>query len=131
MDAQSLLRRVGESLSVTRAFGEPVEGNGFLVIPVALVVGGGGGGEGPMPSPTTDTSSAEAANKAVPADGENATDVPPTGSGGGLGGLIFPMGVYVVRGDKVVWKPAVQPILMAPFVLAFVRLVLKVRRRAK
>lgn len=121
MDAQTLLSRVGDTLSVRRAFGDPIDRNGFLVIPVALVAGGGGGGEGQMAPSSTDArpaSDAEVASK-------NGASSPPIGSGGGLGGAIVPLGVYVVRGDKVIWKPVVQPMLLALVALSVVRLLAK------
>ena len=46
MDAEKLLARVSENLSVRRAFGAAYEKDGMLIIPVALVAGGGGGGTG-------------------------------------------------------------------------------------
>jgi len=120
MDAQTLLSRVGDTLSVRRAFGDPIDRNGFLVIPVALVAGGGGGGEGQMAPSSTDLSSGN--DKEVASNGANS---PPIGSGGGLGGVIVPLGVYVVREDKVVWKPVVQPMLLALVALSLVRLITK------
>ena len=46
MDAESILTKVSENLSVRRAFGAAYEKDGMLIIPVALVAGGGGGGTG-------------------------------------------------------------------------------------
>jgi len=124
MDAETLLSRVGESLSVRRAFGDPVDRNGFFVIPVALVAGGGGGGEGTVAPASAGPASGDEKERA--SDGSKSdTVVPPIGSGGGLGGVIVPMGVYVIRGDRVVWKPAVQPVLLAIFALGIVRLITK------
>ncbi len=95
---------MSENLSVRRAFGAGYEKDGLLVIPVALVGGGGGGGEGTMPNdrgrgprPEPETSD-DIANRPEGAMG--------SGSGGGFGGLIMPIGAYVVKGDQVRWAPA-------------------------
>ena len=64
-------------------------------------------------------------DKATPVSNENRASVPPVGSGGGLGGVIVPLGVYVIREDKVVWKPVVQPMLLALLALSLVRLITK------
>jgi uncharacterized spore protein YtfJ len=130
MDAQTLLNRVGESLSVGRVFGEPIERNGILVIPVAFVAGGGGGGEGQIAPPTNQASDRES-QKAESDTDESAGISPPIGSGGGLGGVIVPMGVYVIRGDTVQWKPAVQPLALALCALGFVRVIVKAGSRLR
>jgi hypothetical protein len=44
MDVENLLAKLGDNLSVRRAFGTAYEKDGVLIIPVALVAGGGGGG---------------------------------------------------------------------------------------
>lgn len=132
MDAQTLLRRVSESLSVRRAFGEPIEQHGFSVIPVAFVAGGGGGGGGQAPK-ATNPEKAASDTEAGTDDTSHGAGGTPSGSGGGLGGVVVPMGVYVIRSDKVVWKPAVQPILLAVVVLNFTRVVMRAgaRRRVR
>jgi uncharacterized spore protein YtfJ len=73
-----LLERMQEAFTVRRAFGEPVERDGAVIIPVARVMGGGGGGESGQPE----------------------------GSGGGFGGRISPVGVFVVKDGDVRWEPA-------------------------
>ncbi len=48
MDIQQLLGRATDSVTVKRVFGEPIERDGALLVPVARVrgvVGGGGDGE--------------------------------------------------------------------------------------
>lgn len=128
MDAQTLLSRVGETLSVRRVFGEPIERNGIVVIPVAFVAGGGGGGDGPIARATseaqTETNNDESMSD--PTVGAN----PLMGSGGGIGGVVVPLGVYVVKGDGVQWKPVLQPMLIAMPVLGLIRLLVKGRSRA-
>ena len=44
MDAEKLLEKVSDNLSVRRAFGVAYEKDGMLIIPVAMVAGGGFGG---------------------------------------------------------------------------------------
>ena len=46
MDAENLLAKVSDSLSVRRAFGTAYEKDGMLISPVAIVAGGGCGGTG-------------------------------------------------------------------------------------
>ena len=73
-----------DALTVKRVFGEPYEKNGMTVVPVARVRGGAGGGGGESPQ------------------GEG------KGSGGGFGMSARPVGMFVVRGEDVSWRPAVD-----------------------
>jgi uncharacterized spore protein YtfJ len=98
MDAKDLLGRISDNVSIRRVFGEPVERDGVLVIPVAVVAGGGGGGAGP---------------------GDE-------GSGAGFGIWARPLGVYVVDGGQVRFRPAIDAVGLAVVVLAALRLL---RRR--
>ena len=84
MNPEELLHGVRDAVSVRRVFGDPIEQDGVVVIPVAKVGGGGGGG----------------------GDSEG------NGGGGfGLGGK--PAGVYVIRDGQVSWRPAVDPVRVA------------------
>ncbi|MEQ0559883.1 hypothetical protein ABJI51_12425 [Amycolatopsis sp. NEAU-NG30] len=69
--------------SARLVYGDPVERDGTVVIPAAAVSGGGGGG----------------------GDGTGAL---PVREGAGFGVFARPSGAFVVRGDKVVWVPAVD-----------------------
>lgn len=111
MDFERLVGKATDGLSVGRAFGPPMEQAGTVVVPVAWVAGGGGVGE------------------AVPESG--ATDG--AGSGGGFGGVTWPLGVYVIKDGTVRWVPAVDATRIVLAALAIVRLVVKLRsvRRAK
>jgi uncharacterized spore protein YtfJ len=82
MDTQQVLEQARDAITVKRVFGEPYEKNGLTVIPAARVQGGSGSGtnEGDQ--------------------GKNA--------GGGYGVNAKPLGAFVVRGDDVVWRPAVD-----------------------
>jgi len=74
-----------DTYTVRRVFGDPIEKDGVVIIPVASVSGGGGGGTG--------TSADEGGEE---------------GEGGGFGGTARPAGVFVVRADDVEWKPALD-----------------------
>ncbi|MGB9112894.1 MAG: spore germination protein GerW family protein [Acidimicrobiales bacterium] len=95
MDARELVNRFGEHISVGRAFGSAYENDGSAVIPVAIVLGGGGSGAGNGP------------------DGEK-------GEGGGFGGVVYPIGVYVVRDGDAKFVPSVNASRIAASVLSLV-----------
>jgi len=83
MDVQELITGVRDSISVKRVYGDPYEKNGLTVIPAAAVRGGGGGGTGVH-------------------EGDE------TGAGGGFGVQARPSGAWIIEGDTVTWKPAVD-----------------------
>jgi hypothetical protein len=60
------------------------------------VTGGGGGGSGTAPAAQHD-------DDAAASGGHEAS-----GSGGGLGVHVTPLGVYVIRGSDVTWQPALD-----------------------
>jgi uncharacterized spore protein YtfJ len=108
MDVQELLERAREGMEGRRVYGEPYEGEGITVIPAASVRGGAGGGSG---------SSEE-------------------GGGGGFGLVAKPAGAWIIKGEEVSWKPAVDPnrIVLGGQVVAVVALltlgrILAARRR--
>jgi uncharacterized spore protein YtfJ len=86
---QDILSASRDLLNVRRVYGEPFEKGELTVIPVAHVAGGGGGGAGPA----EDEGGAES-------------------GGGGFGGMARPVGVYVVKGDRVDWEPALDVTLL-------------------
>jgi uncharacterized spore protein YtfJ len=123
MDLKDLLSRASDHLSVGRAFGSAYEREGALIIPVALVAGGGGGGG--TNEATTHTSAHFTPDfdieDDVDVDDDNDDDddddefsapddrhAPVGGSGGGFGGVVMPLGVYVVKDDRVRWVPAIN-----------------------
>jgi uncharacterized spore protein YtfJ len=125
VDVQELLGKVAQHLSVSRAFGTAYEKGGSLVIPVALVAGGGGGGEGTSGTPTGDDDV-----DAVSEDDENATDAEASsGSGGGFGGVVMPVGVYVVKDEQVRWVPAVNANLVIIVAFLILRMIARARQR--
>jgi uncharacterized spore protein YtfJ len=84
MNVDELLTKARDAVHVTRVFGEPYEKDGVTVVAVANVRGGGGGGGGEGP------------------EGEG------KGSGGGFGLSARPVGMYLIRGDDLTWRPAVD-----------------------
>jgi uncharacterized spore protein YtfJ len=111
MEMQEVLSQVRDAVTVKRVYGEPYERNGVVVIPVARVGGGGGGGGGEGDDPEKGKGSG-------------------FGLGFGLGGT--PVGAYVIRGEQVEWKPAVDVtsvILRLQGVLILLLLALLRRRR--
>jgi uncharacterized spore protein YtfJ len=78
-DIEAILLGAQDAMAAKRVYGEPVERDGVTVIPAASVGGGGGGG----------------------GDNEN-------NGGGGFGIKARPVGAYVITGEKVEWKPAVD-----------------------
>jgi uncharacterized spore protein YtfJ len=128
MDLKDLLRRASEHLSVSRAFGAAYEKDGSLIIPVAFVAGGGGGGG-------TDDPPARRAHGSFDLDDDDDVDAdigdeefernddrsPLGGSGGGFGGVVMPVGVYVVKDDHVRWVPALNVTFIAISALGLVR----------
>jgi uncharacterized spore protein YtfJ len=89
MDVDALLATARDTASVRRVFGEPIERDGTLVVPVAVVLGGvGGGGRDDQP------------------------DQPGEG-GGGFGVWARPIGVYVVRDGRVEYRPAIDVTALA------------------
>jgi uncharacterized spore protein YtfJ len=112
-DVRQTIEQAKDTMSVKRVFGDPYEKNGVTVIPAARVQGGagGGGGEGP--------------------EGQG------SGSGVGFGVNARPAGAFVIRGEEVDWRPAIdvnrvilggQLIAIAALLLA--RTVIKSRARS-
>lgn len=108
MDIDALLATARDSAHVKRVFGEPIERDGTLIIPVALVAGGGGGG------------------------GRDSQPDQPGEGGGGFGVFARPIGVYVVRDGVVTFQPAIDVVILAVFAaLVASRLLRAVTRRRR
>ena len=114
MDVQDVIAQARDALTVKRVFGEPYEKNGVTMIPVARVQGGagGGGGEGP--------------------EGQG------KGSGSGFGMSARPVGAFLIRGDEMTWRPAVDlnrivlgGQIVAVVALLTVRTIVKARAKAR
>ena len=116
LDLNDILGRARDAMTVGRVFGEPIHQNGLVLVPVAAVRGGGGGGGGPNPH------------------GEGGE-----GGGAGFGLMARPVGAYVIRGDEVEWRPALDTTRLVTAGAAIVGLALltlrtaikKSRRRAR
>lgn len=109
------VQEVIDSAQAGKVFGAPIERDGMTVVPVAKVQGGGGAGN------------------AAPSQGQHVGE---SGGGAGVGVMAKPLGVYVIRGGKVSWQPALdlnKVILGGQVVLAValltLRTYLKKRRR--
>ena len=114
MEVNDVISQARDTLTVKRVFGDPYERNGVTVIPAARVQGGagGGGGEGP--------------------EGQG------KGSGSGFGLNARPVGAFLIRGDEVTWRPAVDlnKIVLGAQVVAVValltiRAIVKARAKAR
>ena len=83
-DVMETIERAKDTMTVRRVFGDPVEKDGVTIVPAARVQGGagGGGGEGP--------------------EGEG------SGMGTGFGVNARPVGAFVIKGEDVQWRPAVD-----------------------
>jgi uncharacterized spore protein YtfJ len=86
-DVLDTLRGVVDNVEVGKVFGTPIEHDGVIMLPVAKIGGGAGGGTGTGPAP----------------DGQENG-----GTGGGVGMSAKPLGVFVLTGRKVVWRPAID-----------------------
>ena len=101
MTPEDIVTRVGDQLGIRRVFGEPVERDGVMVIPVAVALGGGGGGTGPEDE----------------------------GAGGGFGGMVRGIGVYTIANGQVRFIPAVDTTALATLAVLLVGLALRARGR--
>jgi uncharacterized spore protein YtfJ len=113
MEVNDVITQARDTLTVKRVFGDPYEKNGVTVIPAAKVQGGAGGGDGEGPEGTG------------------------RGSGSGFGVNARPVGAFLVRGDEVVWRPAVDvnKIIIGAQIVAVValltlRTIVKVRAKS-
>ncbi len=102
MDSATLLEKAKaatDTATVRRVFGEPVERDGVVLLPVAKVSAGGGGGAG---SGSAVARGEKDTREAKPGDetGE--------GSGAGFGLNAQPAGVFILKDGEVTWKPALD-----------------------
>src|SRR4030095_14987853 len=113
MEVNDVISQARDTLTVKRVFGDPYEKNGVTVIPAARVQGGPGGGDGEGP------------------EGQG------KGWGSGFGLNARPVGAFLIRGDEVMWRPAVDlnKIILGAQVVAVValltiRAIVKARARS-
>lgn len=86
-EVQRVIEGARDAITVRRVYGEPYEQNGITVIPAAKVAGGGGGGGG---------------------EGVDEGGARGGGAGSGFGLTARPVGAFVVKGERVRWKPAID-----------------------
>ncbi|HMM41259.1 MAG TPA: hypothetical protein PKA95_05105 [Thermomicrobiales bacterium] len=98
MQAQDILDRARDTLTVKRVFGEPIHEGDVTLVPVANVSGGAGAGSGP--------------------DDQG-------GSGGGFGVHAKGIGVYEIRNGAATFKPAidVNRVIMGGQLIAIVAII--------
>jgi uncharacterized spore protein YtfJ len=92
MDVPKIMERVQDMTSVRRVYGDPVERDGVVVIPAAVVRGGGGGGGGGGGT----------------ADGGGGAGGSGEGSGAGWGVHARPVGAWIVKDGQAYWEPALD-----------------------
>jgi uncharacterized spore protein YtfJ len=103
MTPEEVIAKAGDQLGVRRVFGEPIERDGIVVIPVAVAIGGGGGGSGPDDQ----------------------------GAGGGFGGLVRGIGVYAIQDGRVRFVPAIDAVALAVIGTVFARTLAHALRRRR
>lgn len=81
---EDMFTETKDLVTVKKVYGEPYQSNGVTLIPAAAVRGGMGSGEG---------------------EGSGTAGA---GRGGGMGISARPIGAYRIKGDDVVWVPAVD-----------------------
>ncbi|RSZ66048.1 sporulation protein [Corynebacterium hylobatis] len=101
-DLGRLTEAVKDILTVRRVFGEPVETDGALVIPVARVSGGSGVGFGSGSSDRPDS------DKPDDNDGSGGRPGSEEGGGGGFGVNVKADGIYLIRDGEAQWVPALD-----------------------
>ena len=106
--------RVGGKASVRAVFGDPIERDGFTVIPVARVRWGFGGGAGTGPVAVGPGRPGEAASSADAGDAGLAG----SGTGAGGGATADPVGYLEIGPDGATFHPIVSPRPSAGFLLA-------------
>jgi uncharacterized spore protein YtfJ len=84
LDVEKTIEGAKDAITVKRVYGEPYVKNGVTVIPAARVQGGAGGGTGEGP------------------EGQG------KGTGSGFGLSAKPAGAFVIKGEEVAWRPAVD-----------------------
>jgi uncharacterized spore protein YtfJ len=131
VDVGNLLTKVSDNLSVRRAFGTAYEKDDVLIIPVAVVAGGGGAGTGhprhrdPAAGPGNLPEEGPAGHDATPQDSARVD------TGGGFGGLVLPIGAYVVKGGQVRWVSAVDMTIAVLASLSLVRVLSRTWTRSR
>jgi len=110
---EEILAKTRDLVTVEKVYGAPYQSNGVTLIPAASVRGGMGSGEG------------------------EGSETAPAGRGAGMGITARPIGAFQIKGDDVVWVPAVDVSrvivtgqMVAIVALLVLRSILKARRKA-
>jgi len=130
MDVGNLLTKVSDNLSVRRAFGAAYEKDDMLIIPVAVVAGGGGAGTG-HPRHRAAAGAGHRPEGEPAGQGATPPDAERADAGGGFGGLVVPMGAYVVKGGQVRWVSAVDITIAMLASLSLVRMLARTWTRSR
>ena len=112
---ERMAERIGAKASVRSVFGDPIERDGFTIIPVARVRWGFGGGAGSGPV-AVGPGRPDASPFSDAADG--AADGTSTGSGGGGGATADPVGYLEIGPDGATFISIASPRPSAGFMLA-------------
>ena len=114
-----LAERVGAHANVKAVFGEPIERDGLVVVPVAKVRWGFGGGAGRGPLPGSPSMTGDATAQAA---GEPELELVAAGGGSGQGGgggvTADPIGWLEITDDGAEFKPIVAAMPSPAFMLA-------------
>jgi uncharacterized spore protein YtfJ len=103
MNIDELLSQAGDQVGVHRVFGEPIERDGVVVVPVAMVMGGGGGGMAPDEQ----------------------------GAGGGFGVWARGIGAYEIRDGRLRFVPAVDVVALGVLAVVATRTLSGAARRLR
>jgi uncharacterized spore protein YtfJ len=104
MALRELASSIMEAATVKRVFGQPIEKDGVVLIPVADVRGGFGGGEAAPAE--AGTAALGSTSRSTPVAGTTGPRL--TSWGGGSAWSATPAGVYVLKDRDVSWVPAVN-----------------------
>ena len=115
-----LAERVGAQANVRAVFGEPIERDGLVVVPVAKVRWGFGGGAGRGPLPGVDPAIGTNAGgmDSAEAELEGSSSGGGSGQGGGGGVTADPIGWLEISDGGAEFKPIVPAMPSPAFLLA-------------
>ncbi len=113
---ERMAERVGGKASVRSVFGDPIERDGFTIIPVAKVRWGFGGGAGGPIAVGPGRTSGSPFSDAAPTGADGAGTA--TGTGGGGGVTADPVGYLEIGPDGATFISIVSPRPSAGFLLA-------------
>jgi uncharacterized spore protein YtfJ len=113
-----LAEKVGAQANVNAVFGEPIEREGIVVVPVAKVRWGFGGGAGSRPVPAAALAGAATDGAAGEPGIDDGAAAAGSGQGGGGGVTADPIGWLEIGPDGAEFKPIVPAMPSPAFMLA-------------